>query len=70
MNSVSGKRLGLKTKFTERGRDVEIGGGLQRRLPGAELVGSAPSAIDPKEIEKVKVVMTIMDGRVVYQVKN
>jgi len=26
--------------------------------------------IDPKEIEKVKVVMTIMDGRVIYEVKN
>jgi len=26
--------------------------------------------IDPNEIEKVKVVMTIMDGRVVYEVKN
>jgi len=26
--------------------------------------------IDPKEIEKVKVVTTIMDGRVIYEVKN
>ena len=26
--------------------------------------------IDPNEIEKVKVVITIMDGRVVYEVKN
>src|SRR5437016_10455940 len=26
--------------------------------------------IDPKEIEKVKVAMTIMDGRVIYEVKN
>lgn len=25
--------------------------------------------IDPKEIEKVKVVMTIMDGRVVYEAR-
>ncbi len=26
--------------------------------------------IDPNEIERVRVVMTIMDGRVVYEVKN
>ena len=48
-------------------RDNELGSIAPGKLADIVILSRDILRIDPKEIEKVRVVMTIMDGRVVYE---